>query len=257
MDSNNCIIIAHRGESYDAPENTLASINLAWGKNADAVEIDVHLSKDNKIVVIHDEDTKRIWGRNKLVKDQTLKELKELNLEIYKDSKWVDEKIPELNEVLVTVPPGKKLVIELKCGPEIVKLLKEEISNSGLKAEQVEFISFDISGVVKAKQVLPEHKVLLLSGLNSSFFGKLFPPSVDKLVTKVLEHKLDGLDVWAGNMIDEKFVQKIKSNGLMLYVWTVNDPEKAKKLKSIGIDGITTDRAQWLKEKIINRFSGL
>jgi len=44
---------------------------------------------------------------------------------------------------------------------------------------------------------------------------------------------------------------------LMLYVWTVNDPEKAKKLKSIGIDGITTDRAQWLKEKIINRFSGL
>ncbi|MEJ2504700.1 MAG: glycerophosphodiester phosphodiesterase family protein [Ignavibacteriaceae bacterium] len=86
--------------------------------------------------------------------------------------------------------------------------------------------------------------------MNSSFLGKLSPPSVDKLVLKVLENQLDGLDVWAGNMIDEKFMQKIKSNRLMLYVWTVNDSEKAKKLKSIGVDGITTDRAQWLRENI-------
>ena len=250
MKSNNCIIIAHRGESYDAPENTLASINLAWERNADAVEIDVQLSKDNKIVVIHDENTKRIWGRNKPVREQTLRELKELNSGFYKNKEWEGEKIPVFSEVLATVPPQKKLVVELKCGPEIVEILKEEIDSSGLKEEQIEIISFDISTVAKAKQVLPEHKILFLSGLNSSFLGKLSPPSVDKLVLKVLENQLDGLDVWAGNMIDEKFMQKIKSNRLMLYVWTVNDSEKAKKLKSIGVDGITTDRAQWLRENI-------
>ena len=250
MKYNNFIIIAHRGESYDAPENTLASINLAWERNADAVEIDVQLSKDNKIVVIHDENTKRIWGGNKSVRDQTLRELKELNSGFYKDKEWEGEKIPVFSEVLATVPPQKKLVVELKCGPEIVEILKEEIDSSGLKEKQIEIISFDISTVAKAKQVLLEHKVLFLSGLNSSFLGKLFPPSVDKLVLKVLENQLDGLDVWAGNMIDEKFMQKIKSNRLMLYVWTVNDSEKAKKLKSIGVDGITTDRAQWLRENI-------
>ena len=92
----NCLIIAHRGESFDAPENTLAAVNLAWERGADAVEIDVQLSKDNKIVVIHDENTKRTGGRNKLVKNQTLKELKELDVGIYRDKKsisirrWID-----------------------------------------------------------------------------------------------------------------------------------------------------------------------
>ena len=96
------LIIAHRGESYDAPENTLAAINLAWQRNADAVEIDIQLSADNQIVVIHDLNTKRIGNRNKKVKKQTLAELKELEAGKHKGEKWKDEKIPTLSEVLET-----------------------------------------------------------------------------------------------------------------------------------------------------------
>ena len=86
------LIIAHRGESFDAPENTLASINLAWERGAGAVEIDVHLSKDNQIVVIHDSNTKRVGAKNKKVSKQTLSELKKLDIGSWKNVKWKDEK---------------------------------------------------------------------------------------------------------------------------------------------------------------------
>jgi glycerophosphoryl diester phosphodiesterase len=245
----NCLIIAHRGESFDAPENTLAAVNLAWERDADAVEIDVQLSKDQKIVVIHDENTKRTGGRRKLVKNQTLKELKELDVGIYKDKKWKGEKIPTLSEILETVPNDKKLIIELKSDHQIINELKDEIHNSNLAIEQVEIISFNILTVTMAKKVMPEHNVLWISELDYSFLRRIFSPSLDKLISDTIKNNLDGLDVWAGNMVDEKFVERIKSEDLMLYVWTVNDPNKAMWLKSIGIDGITTDRAQWIKNK--------
>jgi len=250
MNPGKCTIIAHRGESYDAPENTLASINLAWKRNANAVEIDVRLTKDNKVVVIHDKNTKRTTERNKPVKVQTLKELKELDAGKFKHKKWQGERIPLFGEVLATVPINKKLIIEIKCAADIINFLKEEISKSGLNADQIEIIGFDISVVAKAKQALPDFKVLWLHELDYTIIGKVFSPSVDKLIEEVKENNLDGLDLWAGKFITREFVQKIKSNGLLLYVWTVNDPAKAKMLRSFGIDGITTDRAGWMKKKI-------
>ena len=78
MKKNKFIIIAHRGESYDAPENTHASINLAWEREVDAVEIDVQLTKDEKIVVIHDKSTLRTGGKLKRISSNTYD-----NLSIY------------------------------------------------------------------------------------------------------------------------------------------------------------------------------
>ena len=73
-------IIGHRGASEDAPENTLAAFRLAWTQNADAAETDVYLSKDGEIVVIHDANTRRVGGRNRKVVDQTVAELKQLDI---------------------------------------------------------------------------------------------------------------------------------------------------------------------------------
>ena len=81
-------IIAHRGASYDAPENTLAAITLAWKRNADAVEIDVYLSRDKKIVVIHDQDTARTTGHHGLVHEQTWAQLRMLDAGAWKAPKW-------------------------------------------------------------------------------------------------------------------------------------------------------------------------
>ena len=244
------LIIAHRGESFDAPENTLASINLAWERGAEAVEIDIHLSKDNQVVVIHDSNTKRVGTKNKKVKHQSLIELKELDVGSWKNGKYKDEKIPTLIEVLETIPSKKKIIIEIKSSNNILPFLKDVIINSDLRTEQIEFISFSYSTIVETKKLFPQNNVLYLVDLDYTWYTKLISPSVEKLIAKVKEVNLDGLNVWAGKLLTKEFTQKVKSADLLLYTWTVNNPQYAQDLIDLGIDGITTDRAQWLKTKL-------
>tara|TARA_B100000745_G_C19782764_1_gene256469 strand:- start:6 stop:407 length:402 start_codon:yes stop_codon:yes gene_type:complete len=99
-------IIAHRGASHDAPENTLESVKLGWAQGADAVEVDVYLSKDGHIVVHHDSDTKKLAGVDRKVVDQTLAELRQLDVGAWKGPKWKGVRIPELDDVLATIPEG-------------------------------------------------------------------------------------------------------------------------------------------------------
>ena len=245
------LIIAHRGESYDAPENTLASINLAWQRGAEAVEIDVHLSKDNNVIVIHDASTKRVSGKSGRIKNLTLDEIKNLDVGSWKNEKYKNEKIPTLEEVLKTIPPNKKLIIEIKSGVKILPFLKIEIKRANLKPNQIEIISFSYAAVKNAKLILPEHKILLLADLDYNSYTQLVSPPVEKLIEKVKKANLDGLNVWAGKILTKEFTRKVKSKGLLLYVWTVNDFEKTKELVSWGIDGITTDRANWMREKLL------
>ncbi|MEW6306614.1 MAG: glycerophosphodiester phosphodiesterase family protein, partial [Verrucomicrobiota bacterium] len=102
-------IIAHRGASYDAPENTMASVKLGWKQKADGVEIDIWLTKDGKIILLHDENTKRTTGVDKKVHEQTFDELRRQDAGSWKDPKFKGEKLPTLDEVLKTVPKGKRL----------------------------------------------------------------------------------------------------------------------------------------------------
>ena len=108
------LIIAHRGASFDAPENTLAAVNLAWQQNADAVEVDVHLSRDGHLFVIHDADTRRTTGLDRKVAQLKLPQLPRHDAGRWKGAQWRGEKIPTLDEVLATVPRGKKIFIEIK-----------------------------------------------------------------------------------------------------------------------------------------------
>lgn len=248
----NPLIIAHRGESFDAPENTLASINLAWERDANAVEIDVHLSLDNHVMVIHDASTKRTSGIKMKVKNQALSDLKRLDVGSWKNEKFKDERIPTLKEILSTVPAGKKLIIELKSDEKVLPYIKNTIEESSLRIDQVEIISFNYSSVRDAKRMLPDHKILYLADLDYNWYTKLISPSVETLIDKVKKANLDGLDVWAGKLLTKKFAQKVKSAGLLLYVWTVDDVDKARVLYDWGIDGVTTNRAQWLRDKLFN-----
>lgn len=90
-------IIAHRGASHDALENTLAAVSLGWERNVDAVEMDVYLSKDNQIVVIHDKNTKRTAGHDGLVREMNWAQLRKLDAGSWKDRKFKGEPIPLLS----------------------------------------------------------------------------------------------------------------------------------------------------------------
>ena len=124
-------IIAHRGASFDAPENTLAAVQLAWKQNADAVEIDVQFSKDGHIVVIHDEDTRKTAGVRRKVSAQTLAELKALDIGAWKHKKWSGERIPTLAEAFAVIPADKRLFVEIKCGPECIPGFVRDHRRSG------------------------------------------------------------------------------------------------------------------------------
>src|SRR5262245_7932255 len=241
-------IVGHRGASFDAPENTLASVKLAWEQKADAAEFDVFLSKDGKIVVIHDANTKRTAGADMKIAETTLDELRKLGVGKWKDAKFADEKIPTLEEVLATVPAGKRVFIEVKCGPEIVPELDRVLKAGKLKSEQTCVNSFNadvIAATKKDRPDLPCYCIVKLAPKNAK------PRTAEELIAKAKEIKADGLDLSATRAIlDKAFGDKVKAAGLKLYVWTVNDVELAKQMIAAGVESITTDKPGWLREQL-------
>ena len=107
-------IIAHRGASHIAPENTVVSANAAWENGADAVEVDIYLSADGKIMVIHDSTTKRTTGSDYKVGETDSGILRSLDAGSWKGTEFAGEKIPFLEEIIETVPRGKRLYVEIK-----------------------------------------------------------------------------------------------------------------------------------------------
>lgn len=235
-------IIGHRGASYDAPENTLASVNLAWQRNADAVEIDIYLSKDGKIVAYHDKTTKRIGGRDQAVKEQTFAELQTLDVGTWKNAQYKQERIPTLSEILNTIPAGKRLFIEIKCGPEVLPQLKQDLSASGKTAAQTAIIGFDYETMQQAKLLMPELEVIWVFKVKQDKVTRKWEHNAGYYIQKAKAANLDGLDLGYNEFVTKAFVEQSKAAGLPVYVWTVNDVDDARKLVEMGITGITTDR---------------
>jgi glycerophosphoryl diester phosphodiesterase len=245
-------IIGHRGASHDAPENTLASFRLAWTQHADAAETDVYLSKDGEIVVIHDSNTARVSGRRRKVVDQTLAELKELDIGRWKGEQWAGERIPTLAELLAIIPDGKRLFIEIKCGPEIAPRLAQVLRTAGKRPEQTCLISFSYDVVQRVKKELPELKCYWIVQLRQNKKTKRWSPSLDEIIRKTKAAGLDGIDFGDGpfitSVLDREYINQVKKSDLGVYVWTVNSTEDASRLQHAGVDGITTNRPGYLKE---------
>lgn len=252
----NNIIVAHRGESYLAPENTLAAINLAWKNRVKAVEIDVQLTLDHQIVVIHDKTTKRVGNINKSIRQSWLKELKEIDVGLSKSKSWEGEQIPTLMEVLQTIPADCKLIIEIKSGIEIIEPLCTLIKSLNPTETQIEMISFNRILLTKLKKQLPRYKMLWLLNLDYHIPARLLFNNTHKTINKVLNAKLDGVNVWAGKKINKSFVKDFKKHHLLVYTWTVNDVKMANKLLELEVDAITTDRPSWLIKQLLNDNQG-
>ncbi len=243
-------IIAHRGASHDAPENTLAAVNLAWQQNADAVEIDVHLSRDGQIVVIHDENTRKTAGLNQNVSAQTLAELRRLDVGRWKGRQWAGEKIPALAEVLGALPAGKRLFIEVKSGDAFIPAFADELARSRAMPEQIVLIGFSLPTMALAKRAFPKAEVCWVAEFKRTWPARRWRPSARELIEPAREAGLDGLDLGAQGPLDAGLVRQVKGAGLSLYVWTVDSPAQARRLASAGVDGITTNRPAWLRQKL-------
>ena len=243
-------IIAHRGASHDAPENTLAAFKLGWQQRADAVELDIWLTKDGKIVVCHDADTKRTTGTAAKIPESNLADLRALDAGAWKAPQWKGEPLPTLAEALALVPDGKRLVIEIKCGVEVLPELDRVLKASGKPASQLVIISFSYAVCADAKKLFPKIPVLFLSSFKQDKATGAWTPTPDSLIAKAKAANLDGLNLAFKGPLDAAFVRQTHAAGLKFYAWTVNDAAVAKKLLADGADGITTDRPEWLREQL-------
>ncbi|MEO1498779.1 MAG: glycerophosphodiester phosphodiesterase family protein [Planctomycetota bacterium] len=171
-ESGKPIVVAHRGASAYAPENTLAAFNLAWKLGADAAEGDFHLTADGQIVCCHDETTERTAGRRLVIAESTLQSLRSLDVGTWKHKKFRGERIETLSDVLATVPAGKLFYVELKGGPEVIPSLVDAITKSDPRADRVRVIAFDIEVVRAAKHALPSHEAYWLSSLHRDDNGR-------------------------------------------------------------------------------------
>jgi len=243
-------IIAHRGASHDAPENTLAAIRLAWQQGADAVEVDVQLSKDGKLVVIHDDNTKRSGRFARKVNAQTLDELRKLDVGRWKGKRWAGERIPTLAAVLATVPDGKRLFVEFKCSPVGIPEFKRVAKNTGKRPGPIVAIGFSRETMRQIKAEMPDLEVCWISMFRRHWRTGRWLPAAEELIAAAQEIGVDGLDLDARGPLNATLVSKLSAAGLKVYVWTVDSPAKAGKLVAAGVDGITTNRPGWLREKL-------
>ncbi len=232
-------IIAHRGASYLAPENTVAATKLAWEKGSDAAECDIWLSKDNKIIACHDASTKRTTGQNHQISKTESGILRELDAGSYKDERYRGEKLPFLYELLQTVPRGKELVVEIKCENEVLPYLKTEVEKYK-EQTNITFICFDFNTICETKELFPDHPCYWLCSNALMLKSNL---------NKVAEAKLNGVSLHY-SLIDKDLMELAEDLGLEVYSWTVDSPEEAKRLIALEVKGITTNRPGWLRKQI-------
>jgi glycerophosphoryl diester phosphodiesterase len=245
-------IIAHRGASQDAPENTVASFKLGYQQGADADELDIYLSKDGEIVVMHDKTTKRTAGADKPIVEQTLAELRALDAGKWKDPKFTGERIPTLKEALATVPAGKRMFIEIKCGPEVLVPLQKLLKESPLSRDQLVIICFQEATLRKARPLFPDLQIYWLVSWPKDKAGQppVAKPRVEDLIATAKDAGFSGLNLESTFPIDKAFTDKVTAAGLKLYTWTIDDPALAASLTAAGVTGITTNRPAWLREQL-------
>lgn len=245
-------IVAHRGASHDAPENTLAAFKLAWQQGADGVEGDFYLTRDGEVVCIHDKTTGRTAGEDVVVAEATLAELKALDVGQWKGPQFAGEKIPTLHQVIATVPEGKWLIIELKTGPEIVEPVRQVLADTRFPGEQVCIISFNEQTIAEAKRQMPHIKAHWLTGYKQQNDTAPWLPTANEVAETVKRLGVDGLGTDKDRqVVTAEFLAELRKQGVPeFHVWTVDEPKDARFFAAQGAWGITTNRPLEIRQAL-------
>ncbi|WP_205503542.1 glycerophosphodiester phosphodiesterase [Rufibacter psychrotolerans] len=244
-------VIAHRGASGTAPENTLPAIKKALETSADFIEIDVHQSKDGQVVVIHDPTVDRTTNGSGRVADLTLAELKQLEAGIKFDSSLTDVRIPTLAQVLRTVKGKKKLLIELKKGEEdyypgleenTLKLIREHRAQEWCVLQS--FHDPILERIWQTDFVIPTHKLIV---------GKIpfLPIYIDH------ELKFGNFDRYSEAtainihryFASKAFIKKLHGQGFKTFIWTEDNPQNIQQLFELGADGVMTNHPELIEKQ--------
>jgi len=228
-------IWGHRGAYDHAPENTLTGFQMAVDMGADGVELDIQLTKDGEVVVIHDETVDRTSNGHGYVKDKTLSELKKLNFNKRGITPPLTMEIPTLAEVLELLKPTSlKINIELKTGIvyyEGIEAKALEIADKYDIIDRIIWSSFNHYSVRKVKQLEPDAETALLCSGGILITGEQCKKTgASALHPQIMQLRYLGL------------VEDCHKRGIKVRTWTVNEPEQFKMVKDLKVDAIFTNR---------------
>ena len=231
------LIGAHRGASARAPENTLAAFRAAIDDGAEMIELDVHLTRDGELAVIHDSKTRRTTGVGGMVARLEMARLRRLDAGRHKGSDWAGEGIPTLDDVLA-LARGRLIVnVEIKGGLAAVPAVARGVASAGMR-ESVVVSSFDRGVVAAATGVRPP----LLAGLLLERPGAN-PLAAARSAGASLLHV-------EHSQLTSPLVELLHGAGLGVLAWTVHDPAEMRRLAAMGVDAILSDDPRLLRETV-------
>ncbi|MBE6364708.1 MAG: hypothetical protein E7053_03020 [Lentisphaerae bacterium] len=242
------IFISHRGESIDAPENTLPAFELSRQRNTSGMECDIHLTQDNVLVTIHDNHTGRVGNKKMDVENSTYAQLQTVDVSNGKAG-FKNIKIPKFSQTLQHLGNDRIFYIEIKGNdPAVIDAMIQELDNAQIAPEQVVMIAFAEEIVRIFKERYPSRKALLLVLCSINPHGH-WTPSADELIAKLRELNADGVDIGANlHCINQEYVNKVKAAGFDFAVWTIDNENIAKTFIDYGVDAITSNCAGYLQE---------
>lgn len=233
-------ITAHRGSSLSAPENTMAAFELAVENMADYIELDVQMTKDGELVIMHDSNALRTTGVNREISDMTLAEVKQLDAGSYYSADYAGEQVPTLEEVLDYTKGKIRVNIEIKSGNYgtlVSDKVAELISEKNMMTDCV-VTSFEIELLDRVKELKPQIQVgYILVVAYGDFYN------------------MDNVDFFSINaaFLTKRMVDAIHNSGKQIHAWTVNNQSSIKNLTNKGVDNIITDDPVLARETIYSR----
>lgn len=255
-------LISHRGESKDAPENTMAAFRTAVERGF-GFECDVYLSKDKELFTFHDVNLARTTGganREYCTQASWKDTVSKVNVGgwgRWKGSKFDPSRPALLSEVLSLARDGRWIYVEIKGDePSWAPYIEAEIRKAeNVNPGNVLFITFGQRIAAALKRQMPEYRTYWLTGCRRRVPGvenraqwPVYP--VDELIAKLKELGVDGVDIgFDAKVVDAAYVKAVKDAGFSFHVWTIDDLPTAKAAFAVGADTLTTNRAKGLLEE--------
>ncbi|MDO6451862.1 glycerophosphodiester phosphodiesterase family protein [Oceanobacillus profundus] len=235
--------VAHRGASGHAPENTMAAFEKAFEMKADFIEIDVQMTRDGRLVAIHDTTVNRTTNGNGFVGDYTLEEIQQLDAGSWFGEEFAGERVPTFEEIIDEYRGKIGILIELKS-PELYPGMEEKVAEALIERNmhkpsngKIIIQSFNHESVQLSKQLLPNIPHGVLAGLTWA---------------DVTDEQLAQFATYADffnpnmNIVTEDLVDRVHLAGMEIYAYTVRTQEQADNLFELEVDGIITDFPEYV-----------
>jgi glycerophosphoryl diester phosphodiesterase len=229
------LVVAHRGASGVAPENTLAAFRRAVEIGAPAVECDVHLTADGVPIVIHDARVDRTTNGTGDVAALTLAELRRLDAGSWFDPRCAGERLPTLEEALAAAAGRARVFVELKVGggAALVDRALADLARSGADVAVISFGADEVRLVAERRADLPLGFLVSQRVVQEQGVARALRTVAELGAGFISPHE---------SAVDAAFVRAAHDAGLPVSVWTVDDPQRMRALSNIGVDAITTNR---------------